>query len=551
MLGDADGLGGLVVATLERARDAAGRGSWLEASELFAQLDPAELEPADLESMADAAWWCCRIDDSIAARQKAYVAYLDAREPRSAAYAAWLISQDYGIKGESSAGLGWLKRAQRHLVGQPDCVERGFLAVTESDIARTDGDLEQALVHAEVAVELGDRCDSLDLHAMGIQTLGRALIASGHIREGMALLDEAMTLVVGQRLRPLFTGIIYCNVVAACMERADLVRASEWTEAAMAWCGSISDLTPYHGICRMHRVEIATLRGDWEQAASDALRTVEEMQGLEQHVVAEALYAIGEIHLRRGDLAAAEDWFTRAREKGRDPQPGLAAIRLTQGKLDAALTGLRLSLASTAEPTLHRARLLATLVEVSIAARHLPEAREAADALATVASETPSSLLDAMALMARASVHLAEEEIDEALRDARAAWSVWQQLKLPYLAAKARVIVGLAAERAGDTDRSQVELEAARLAFERLGASLDARAAAEHLRGAVHLPHGLSARELEVLRMVADGKTNREIAAAMVISEKTVSRHLENIFRKLDVSSRAAATAFAFKHELI
>lgn len=538
-------------ATVERARDAAARGAWAEASELFAQLDPTDLEAGDLEAMADAAWWCCRIDDSIAARQKAYAAYLDAGNVRRAAYAAWRISEDYGIKGESSVGLGWLKRAQRHIATEPDCVERGFVAVTESDIARTGGDLEQARSHAARAAELGERCGSLDLHAMGIQTLGRALIASGEIREGMAFLDEAMALVVGRRLTPLFTGIIYCNVVAACMERADLRRASEWTEAAMAWCGSISDLTPYHGICRMHRVEIAALRGDWEQAASDALRTVNEMQGLEEQVVAEALYAIGEIHLRRGDLAAAEDWFIRAHEKGRDPQPGLAAVRLAQGKLDAAVTGLRLSLASTAEPTLHRARLLAVQVEASIAAKHLPAAREAADALATVASETPSSLLDAIELMARASVHLADEEIDEALRDARAAWSVWQQLKLPYFAAKARVIVGLAAERAGDTDRAQVELEAAHAAFERLGASLDARAAAKHLGGAVHLPHGLSARELEVLRMVADGKTNREIAAAMVISEKTVSRHLENIFRKIDVSSRSAATAFAFKHELV
>jgi hypothetical protein len=162
---------------------------------------------------------------------------------------------------------------------------------------------------------------------MGIQTLGRVLIAGGDTREGTALLDEAMALVLGQRLTPLFTGLIYCNVVAACMERADLGRASEWTEAAMAWCGSISEITPYHGICRMHRVEITAMRGDWARAESEALRTVEEMQGLEQHVVAEALYAIGEIHLRRGDLAAAEDWFMRAHEMGRDPQPGLAAVR--------------------------------------------------------------------------------------------------------------------------------------------------------------------------------------------------------------------------------
>jgi ATP/maltotriose-dependent transcriptional regulator MalT len=501
--------------------------------------------------MADAAWWSCRIDDAIAVRQNAYAGYLNAKDLRRAGSAAWRISEDFAIKGESAAGLGWLKRAQRHLSSEPECIERGFLAVTESDVARTSGDLAQARSHAARAVELGERCDSLDLHAMGIQALGRTMIASGEIREGMALLDEAMALVLSRRLNPLFTGIIYCNVVAACMARADLGRASEWTEAAMAWCGSIADLTPYHGICRMHRVEIMTLRGAWDRAEAEALQTVQEMHGLEQHVAAEALYAIGEIHLHRGELDEAEDWFMRAYEKGRDPQPGLAAVRVAQGKVDAAATGIRLALASAPEPTLHRARLLAAQVDVLLEHRDLPAAWKAAEELERLTSETPSPLLDVITMMARASLHLAGDEIDEALRDARRAWSLSQQLKLPHFAAKARMITGLVAGRMGDIDRARIELEAARTEFERLGASLDVRAVSEHLRAAIERPGGLSARELEVLRMVAAGRTNREIAAVLVISEKTVSRHLENIFRKLDVSSRAAATAFAFKHELV
>jgi ATP/maltotriose-dependent transcriptional regulator MalT len=536
---------------LERAREAAERGSWAEALDLFRGLDPSELEPADLETLADAAWWGCRLDESIAAWQRAYSGFLASGEPRRAAYAAWFLSLEYGIKSESAASSGWLQRAHRHLAAHPECVERGFLAVTESDIARTNGDLEQACVLAQLAVELGERCGSLDLHAMGIQTLGRALIASGRSREGMALLDEAMTLVVGRRLSALFTGFIYCSVVAACMEQADLGRAGEWTEAAMAWCGSISDLTPYHGICRMHRVEITALRGDWERAESEAMRTIEEMRGLEQHVVAQALYAIGEIHLRRGNLATAEDWFMRAHGMGRDPQPGLAVLRLAQGKLDAAAAGLRASLAATPEPTLQRARLLAVKVEVLIALQDLPAAREAVESLERLASEVPSTLHAAMAVTARATLHLGEGQIDQTLQHTRRAWSLWQQLKLPYEAARVRMLIGLASKRAGDTDRAQVELEAARSVFERLGGSLDARAAAEHLRLTTDLPRGLSARELEVLRLVAAGKTNREIAAAMVISEHTVSRHLENIFRKLEVSSRAAATAFAFEQRMV
>ena len=537
-------------ATLDRAREAVSQGAWAEASGLFAQLDAAELEAADLESMADAAWWCCRIDDSIAARQKAYVAYLDAGSLRRAGYAAWRISEDHGIKGESSVGSGWLKRAQRHLGGESDCVERGFLAITESDVARTSGDIEQARTHAAHAVDLGERCGSLDLHAMGIQTLGRALLASGQIGEGMALLDEAMTLAVGRRLSPMFTGIIYCNVVAACMQRADLARASEWTEQAMAWCGSISDLTPYHGICRMHRVEIAAMHGRWDEAESEAQRTLREMQDMEQHVIAEALYVIGEICFRRGDVSAAEVWFMRAQQAGRDPQPGLATVRVAQGRVDAAAAGLRLSLTSASEPTLQRARLLSAQVDVLVALGDLQGAADSTQALDAVASETPSMLLDALAMTARASVCLAQDQTDEALRSARDAWSMWQRLKLPYFAAKARVIIGVAAEQAGDRDHAQVELDAARGMFERLGAVLDARAIGIRQRAGADMPGGLSARELEVLRMVASGKTNREIAAEMVISDKTVSRHLENIFRKLDVTTRAAATAFAFKHQL-
>jgi ATP/maltotriose-dependent transcriptional regulator MalT len=541
----------LVATVREKARDAARRGSWAEAFDLFARLDASQLEPGDLEAMADAAWWLSRIDDSMAVRQKAYAGYLAANQPRRAGYVAWFLSLECGIKGEASVGSGWLRRAQRHLTADPDCVERGFLAVTESDIARASGDVEQATARAELAVELGERCGSLDLHAMGIQTLGRVLIASGRTREGMALLDEAMALVVGQQLSPMFTGFIYCNVLITCMERADLGRAGDWAEAALSWCGSISDITPFHGICRIHRVEIAALRGDWEGAKSEALRTIEEMQGLEEHVVAEALYAIGEINLRRGELGAAEDCFVRAHEMGRDPQPGLAAVRLAQGKIDAAVTGLHLSLASAEKPTLQRARLLAAQVEVLIAAQDVRGAREPVGALEKLASEEPSALLEATAVMARASLHLAEGQVDQALGCARRAWSQWQQLKLPYLAAKTRMVIGLACKLAGDMDSAQIEFASARAAFEQLGASLDARAAAERLRDATDLPGGLSARELEVLRLVAAGKTNREIAAAMVISEHTVSRHLENIFRKLEVSSRAGATAFAFKHALV
>jgi DNA-binding CsgD family transcriptional regulator len=275
------------------------------------------------------------------------------------------------------------------------------------------------------------------------------------------------------------------------------------------------------------------------------------MQGLEEQVVAEALYAIGEINLRRGELGAAEDRFVRAHEMGRDPQPGLAALRLAQGKIDAAVTGLRLSLASADEPIQPRARLLAAQVEGldrgAGRARRSRTRKGAGEARLRGAERVVGG--DGGNGPRLASPR--RGQVDQALGCARRAWSQWQHLKLPYLAAKARMVIGLACKLAGDMDSAQIEFVSARAAFEQLGASLDARAAAERLRDATDLPGGLSARELEVLRLVAAGKTNREIAAAMVISEHTVSRHLENIFRKLEVSSRAGATAFAFKHLLV
>jgi ATP/maltotriose-dependent transcriptional regulator MalT len=540
-----------LVALLDRARSAARLRRWTEALDLYNRAGVAALDHDDLAAMADAAWWLCRLDQSMLLRRRAYDAFATAGLGRRAAYAAWFLSQDYWMKGEEAAATGWLKRAERHLAADPECVERGLLAITDSDVARSSGDLERARAAAELAIQLGETCGSLDLHAMGIQTLGRALIAAGSVREGVALLDEAMALVIGGRLDPLFTGWIYCNVLITCMECADIARAGEWTESAMAWCDSVPDLSPFHGICRIHVAEVTALRGEWERAQAEALRTAREMEGMEQHVVAEAHYAVGEIALRRGDLPAAEEWFSRAQATGRDPQPGLALVRLAQGKIDAAAAGLRTSLASAAGPPLRRARLLAAIVDVALAAGDIGGARRALADLEDVALRIGTTLLEAMAETARAAIRIAEGRAEDAIQDACRAWSLWQRLKLPYDAARARVLVGSASRLAGDAERAQAELEAARAVFERLGALLDARAAAEQLHRPTGLPRDLSARELQVLRLVAAGRTNREIAAELIISEHTVSRHLQNMFRKLNVSSRASATAFAFAHDLV
>ena len=539
------------LAGIDRARDAAARGAWSEAFSAFEALDAAGLSSEDLETYADATWWLGRIRDSMAIRQKAYAGYLASGAITRAAHTAWFLYYDYMIRGEPSVASGWLKRAQRHLESETECLEHGFLALAEAGIALDRGDFEEALEHADRVVMVGERFAARDVVAMGIDAKGRILIAGGEIRRGTELLDEAMAAVLVGEVSPFFTGWIYCNVLAACMKMADFRRAVEWNEAAQAWCDSIRVDSPFHGICRIHRVELAALRGAWAEAESEALRTSEDFTEVGPWIASEAFYLIGEIQRRRGDLNAAEEAFTRAHASGHDPQPGLALIRLAQGKIDAAAAGLRTALTAHGDTDLQRARLLAAQVEVSLAAGDTRSAGSAVEELSSLRDATSSSLIDAMVATATGALHLAGVEIEQALECTVRAVRLWQDLKLPYEAAQARILVAEASRRSGDEERARLELDAARAAFERLGAKLDARRAADLLGQTSELPAGLSAREIEVLRLVAAGKTNREIAAEMVISEHTVSRHLQNIFAKLGVSTRAGATAFAYENQLV
>jgi ATP/maltotriose-dependent transcriptional regulator MalT len=331
----------------------------------------------------------------------------------------------------------------------------------------------------------------------------------------------------------------------------DLRRAGEWTDAALRGCEDLpSAEAPFRGLCRIHRVEIAVLRGDWVEAEAQARLTCDELVSYEPHCGGMAFDATGEVLRRRGDLPGAEVAFARAHELGYEPQPGRALLELARGQTGAAAAGLRLALASGVAASFRRARLLAALVEVSIAIGELERAAAAVAELEALAERLQTAAVHATAAGAIGALRLAEGDAEGAVSSLRRAVTTWQGLGAPYEAALTRELLATAANRVGDTSGAQLELEVAHAVFTRLGATADVRRTERLLNGAMVGRDRLTARELDVLRLVARGKTNKEVAAELVISDHTVARHLNNIFAKLDVSTRAAATAYAFTHNL-
>jgi ATP/maltotriose-dependent transcriptional regulator MalT len=420
----------------------------------------------------------------------------------------------------------------------------------EATVALNTGDAEGCLIRIGDAVRIGREVGDPELVAMAVHIQGLAQIDAGRVADGLALLDEAMAVTVSGEVGPYFTGIIYCSLLSACLAIGDLRRASEWSDAAADWCATIPPDSPYPGMCRANRAEVTRLRGAWPEAAAEAERACDELMAVEPALAAAAFLQLAEVRRRQGDLTGAEAAYTRAHELGEDPQPGLALLRLEQGKLPAARSAIAAALGSASAARPQRVRLLAADVEIALADDDVEGARASADELDRVAGETGTAAFAAQAAQAAGSVALEAGAIEEALARLREACLAWQDLRLPYEASRARVRYARALRAAGDQEGATLELRSALAAFERLGAVRDAGEVAGLLGTPEALPGGLTPREVEVLRLVASGKTNRDIAVELVISEHTVGRHLQNLYGKLGVSSRAAATAYAFEHGL-
>jgi DNA-binding CsgD family transcriptional regulator len=540
-------------ADLERGREHYRRRAWSAAREALSRAAEAgDLGGEDLERLALSSYLIGRDEDYLEALRRAYRAYLAQGAGRRAARAAFWLGLRLLFKGAAGHASGWFGRARRLVArGRRDCVERGYLLIPVAQSQIEAGALDEADATARDAVSLGERFDEPDLVATARHLLGRIRLQRGQVQEGLALLDEAMVAVTGGELSPLVTGLIYCSVIDACQEACALERAREWTSALTGWCEQQPEMVAFTGICGVHRAEILVQRGDWSRALDEAVRAAERCMSGHTTAVAAALYQQGEVRRLRGETAAAEEAYRGASQHGFEPQPGLSLLRLSQARTSVAVTALRRALGATRDPA-KRVRLLPAFVEVLLAAGAVDEARAAGRELDELARHFDSSVLRALAGYARGAVELAEGNPSAALEGLRRTWKAAQAIELPYLSARVRVLLARCCVALDDDEGAKLEIAAAVSVFERLGARADlaALAAAEPERRAAAGPRGLTSRELEVLRLVAAGKTNRAIAAALSLSEKTVERHVSNICSKLDVPSRTAATSYAYEHRL-
>lgn len=465
---------------LELARNALAGKDWQVAYAALAELNRAEnLDADDLNGLADAAWWTGRMDESIEARTRAYAAWLDQGAQRAAALSALHLARDNELKRSGLHGA-WLARAERLLSEEDDSVERGYLERMRSRLALAVGDFDSAIAHAERTLELGSRFQDRDLMALGLHDKGSALVRQGDAETGLALIDEATVAAVSGELNPYVTGIIYCGVISASFDVADLGRAGNWTEAATRWCDRQS-ISGFPGVCRVNRAEVMRLRGSWPEAEKEIRTAVAELGEFAPSVAASAFNELGELQLRMGDLAAAEEAFRQAHGLGVEPQPGLALLRLATGDAESARRSIRRALSDEARNRLSRARLLPASVEISLAAGEVEEARAAADELAEIAQDYGTSALAAHAAAASGAVALAEKNVDAALRELRRAIRLYQEVETPYEAALVRLLVAEAYRLDGDADAAELELRAAEATFDRLGAVRDVRRAAESL----------------------------------------------------------------------
>lgn len=536
-----------------RARELHARQAWSEVTAILSGPATAgELEFADAERLAIANHMLGRVAEADEAIERAHHLAVDSGDVAGAARTAFWLGFGLLQRDEHARAGGWLARAARLLdEGGVERVEQGYLLLPVALRNLGEGEVAAALATFESIASFAERFADRDLATLGRLGRGRCLLALGERTRGLALIDDAMLATTDGDVSPHIVGIVYCSAIDACQEIFDLGRAQEWTAALSRWCEAQPDSVPYRGRCLVYRAELMVFHGEWRDAVDEARLAHDRLAGPPpEAAVGEALYQQAELERLRGSFAAAEAAYRDAGGHGRRPEPGLALLRLAQGRPEIAAAAIRRAV-DEAEGSPVRPRLLGACVEILLAGGRLDDARTAADELARIATENGYPLLHAMADAAVGAVHLAAGDPRSGLARLRRAFDGWQALDAPYEAARVRVLIAEACRLLGDQDAAEIELSAATRVFRDLGAGPDLARIGPAALPTPSGDDGLTAREVEILRLLATGLTNRAISVDLVISERTVDRHVSNIFAKVGVSTRSAATAYAYEHDLI
>jgi DNA-binding CsgD family transcriptional regulator len=540
------------LAELELGRQAHREQVWGEAFALLTEADTgSSLSGEDLDRLAEAASMLGRGDDDVRLLRRAFLAHVEAGQVGPALRSGYWLCKSLAWAGEFAQAGAWLARVRRLAEAHPDCREYGYLLMLDAEQLIRAGEYAGTLGVARRLADIAGEGVDRDLAAGAAMTLGNGLIANGDVESGLTHLDESMVAVTGGEVSARATGMIYCVVIGTCQELYELRRAREWSAALAEWCHAQPEFTgAYRGLCRVHRVTLLQLHGGWPAALREAQIACEQLSsGYGEMVAGAAFYQLAELHRLGGRFDDAEQAYRGALRYGWDVQPGSALLRLAQGKTGPALATIKRALVEASDVR-QKARVLPAAVDVLLAAGDVPAAAQAAHELANIADEYDTIALHALAAYAAGAVRLAEGAPEQASAPLRRAFQAWRDLDVPYEVARARVLIALTCRALGDEDAATMELDAARQVFVELGAVPDA-ARLDGLRGGLRQAGGLSPRELEVVRLLAAGRTNQAIATDLVLSEKTVARHVSNIFAKLGVRSRTAAAAYAFKHGLV
>jgi class 3 adenylate cyclase len=470
---------------VETARAALGRHEWRAAFDALSKADSQErLSPEALELLAQAAWWTGQLPVTIDARERAFAAATKAGDLEGAAIAAINLARDNLLKMKTDVSQAWLKRVERMLEGVPENPGHGWLAMVTALRASLIGDNEESLAQATRAYEIGNRLGLRGLEAFALAGRAAALISKGEVEEGMALADEAALVAISGELEPQEAGGVFCATIEACASIGDVARASEWTDAQDRWCKR-EGINGFPGMCRLFRSDVKRLHGAWPEAEAEARLASVELRGFIPAAAGLALYQVGEIKMRRGDLPAAEEALLQAHGLGQDTEPALSLLRLAQGRVSAAAESIRRAAtepgrSSWRAPTdsaVYRLSLLPAEVEILVAAGDLAGAAAARDELSALADKFATPAARAAAATANGAMALAEGEAAAAGERIREAIDLWTQMDAPYEVARSRMTLAKAYVAADQPDRAAIEARTARDIFERLGAALDLRMA--------------------------------------------------------------------------